>query len=82
MRTRYTSSEKFSLSSGTSCLNAQDKVYLRKAMITADKNNKTGVSDNNKLKMDPAVVDGDNKAIRFAKQCINLCSDRSQKRVL
>ena len=48
-------------------LNAKDKVYLRKAMITADKPNTTDSADNNKLKMDPAVVDGDNKAIGFAK---------------
>ena len=38
-------------------LNAKDKVYLRKAMITADKTNKTDSTHNNKLKMDPAVVD-------------------------
>ena len=44
-------------------------------MITADKTNKTDSADNNKLKMDPAVVDGDNKAISFAKQCVKLCSD-------
>ena len=61
-------------------LNAQDKVYLRKAMITADKTNKTDSADNNKLKMDPAVVDGDNKAISFAKQCVKLCSDHSRKK--
>ena len=63
-------------------LNAKDKVYLRKAMITADKTNKTDSAHNNKLKMDPAVVDGDNKAISFAKQCVKLCSDRSRKKVL
>ena len=51
-------------------LNAQDKVYPRKAMITADKTNKTDSADNNKLKVDPAVVD--NKAISFAKQCVKL----------
>ena len=61
-------------------LNTQDKVYLRKAMITADKTNKTDSADNNKLKMDPAVVDSDNKAIGNAKQCAKLCSDYSRKK--
>ena len=43
-------------------------------MITADKTDKIGVPHINKLKMDPAVVDDDNKAISFAKQCVQLCS--------
>ena len=61
-------------------LNAQDKVYVRKVMITADKTNKTDSADNNKLKIDPAVVDSGNKAIAFSKQCLQLCLDRSRKK--
>ena len=51
-------------------------------MITADKTNKIDSVDNNKLKVDPAVVDGDNKAIGFVKQCVKLCLDCSKKWVV
>ena len=30
--------------------------------------------------MDPRVIDCDNNAISFAKQCVKLCSDRSRKK--
>ena len=48
-------------------LNAQDKVFLRKHMITSCAATESRTGSNAKLKMDSAVVDGDNKAISFAK---------------
>ena len=61
-------------------LNAQDKVYLRKFMITARNPCTTGSDDTGKLKMEAAVVDGQNKAISFAKQCIKICSQDTRNR--
>ena len=34
---------------------------------------------NAKVKMNAAVVDGENKAISFAKQCVKICSQEARK---
>ena len=60
-------------------LNAQDKVYLRKHMISSCAATEPRTGPNAKLKMDAAVVDGDNKAISFAKQCVELCSQKMRQ---
>ena len=43
-------------------------------MITA-----CAASQNAKVKMDTAVVNGENKAISFAKQCVIICSQEARK---
>ena len=60
-------------------LNAQDKVYLRKHMISSCAATESRTGPNAKLKMDAAVVDSDNKAISFAKQCVELCLQKVQQ---
>ena len=60
-------------------LNAQDKVFLRKHMITSCAASEPSKDPNAKVKMNAAVVDGENKAISFAKQCVNICSQEARK---
>ena len=60
-------------------LNAQDKVFLRKHMISSCAASEPSKDPNAKVKMDAAVVDGENKAISFAKQCVNICSQEARK---
>ena len=48
-------------------LNAQAKVFLRKHMISACATGEPIKDPNAKVKMDTDVVDGENKAISFAK---------------
>lgn len=43
-------------------------------MITAHNPCTTGSDDTGKSKMETGVVDGQNKAISFVKQCIKICS--------
>ena len=46
-------------------------------MITVCAASATRNGENDKVKMDATVVDEANKAISFAKQCVNICSQES-----
>ena len=48
-------------------------------MITACAASESSKDQNSKVKMDTAVVDGENKAISFAKQCVKICSQDARK---
>ena len=60
-------------------MNAKDKVFLKKQMLTVNTPDATVFDKNAKVKMDSAIVDGDTKAIGFAKKCVNICSWESRK---
>ena len=47
-------------------------------MKTACAASEPSKDQNTKVKIDAAVVDGENKAISFAKQCVNICSHEAQ----
>ena len=49
-------------------------------MITARNPCTTGSDNTSKLKMEAAVVGGQNKAISFANQCIKVCSQDTRNR--
>ena len=62
-------------------MNAQDKVYLKHNMITETALDQTGDNEQRKVKLDAAVVDGDQNTISFVEQYIKLWSDISRKKV-
>ena len=51
-------------------------------MITAYATSEASKNQNAKLKMDAAVVDRENKGIRFAKYCVKICSQEVRQMLL